>query len=153
MYPSNAFMVAIPISAIRAEMVNNLICNRDGDLSRISTIIVEKGTTVNGLPTPAHMAHFDWCYGLSGYTSAATEIFKRTISLFTQQAKVISGVIKDSSGALAERRVFAVDLITNSVFTTTVSNASGEYSLGLIQNRDYAIFCVDSLASPIIYVG
>jgi hypothetical protein len=150
-YSSSNFMVAI--SAADIQVPYDRIGNRVGNSQRVSSLIVKKGTPIGGVNTVAYFAHFDWVYGAGGYTSDAAIIMGRTIDLFLVPSKVISGLITDSNSLLAERRVFAIDLTSETVAATTMSDSSGRYELTLSSDVEYAIFCVDEVASPLIYLG
>lgn len=151
-YNSASFMVALTAANLSPNALQ--IGQRVGDSTRISMMIVNKGElNLAGVPAAASFAHFDWIYGSAGYTATAKEILNRTINQFVLPKKIISGSIIDIDGNAAVRKIYAVNLATNLVEKTINSDVDGTYSLELIDGVDYAIFCIDTTAAPLIYVG
>lgn len=151
-YNSSSFMIALAASNIVSSA--QLLATRVGDSGRISMMMVSKGAlNLDGEPTPAHFAHFDWLYGSGGYTADAIEMINRTIDMFVGGTKFVSGTVTDTNGDPAVRKIYAVNLINDRVESTTMSASDGTYSFSLRESIDYAIFTTDPIAAPLIYVG
>ena len=147
---SSTFIIPIDVSQI-ADGVNKLSC-APGLSAKINIMVAPKGTiNLLGSPTPAPMAHLSFMY--SSYAPDGTTILGRVLDSFLTPPKVISGVITDVAGNLVQRKVIAVNLTTDLVSAVTTSDVDGTYSFSLDGDAEHAVFCVDNVAAPLIYVG
>jgi hypothetical protein len=151
-YPSKTYLISVSETKIISGGIN--IAASATDITNVTLALFPAGTiTSQGNPLEATVSFVPWDYGINGYTDDAKEIMRRLIVLSIAVMKTISGVITDTDGNTAQRKVIAINLTTNRVSAFTESDISGAYSVTLTDDSDYAIICVDDIAPPMIYVG
>lgn len=83
--------------------------------------------------------------GVARYTAN----FTPPAAPFPNQLPVISGVVKDASGNLAERLVRAYLRSSGELLGQTLSNpATGDYSIPVESDKECFVVCHDSSANP-----